>query len=391
MKPPSKPRALTLGSIDRPVLPPLVGGSSPSHLGPIRSFASAFRKRTEYRNNPYFIFNPARRPNDYFTLPVSPLHTDTRASSPFQTPTSSIRSTSSEFEIEDIRGLSQALSHATFVPPSPRSGLSSLGVPLILPCLSTPIGSEGSTEEKSRSSRLPSSHLSTPDNALGLFLEPTPLPSELLHLELGPTTPRRLSPGTEADFYFGQAGGSVNFLDMGGRNKQHMLTRSPALLSDISSRVPPLSPNSDDSLPKISLARRHNLNHRDSEASLALPPLKINDGAGEHPPPDLSSARAKTKSGIPDDSFIYKMPILRAMSPLAESSSDSEDAMSDEPLAVPSSLVNPSVLDSQAPSTEKESRETLVPQEGRTGEIFATMKSLLPLTCKQSCSSTIEQ
>ncbi|GAC93410.1 DNA-binding [Pseudozyma hubeiensis SY62] len=388
MKPPSKPRALTLGSIDRPVLPPLVGGTSPSHLGPIRSFASAFRKGTEYRNNPYFIFNPARRSNDYFTLPVSPSRIDTRASSPFQTPTSSIRSTSSEFEIEDIRILSRATSHASFVPPSSRSELSSLVVRPILPCLGTAIDSEGSTEERSRSSRLPSSHLATPDNALGLFLEPTPFPSEPLHLELGSIQPRRLSPGTEADFYLGQAGGSVNFLDTSGRNKQHVLTRSPAFLSDASSRVPSLSPNSDDSLHKLSLARRHNLNERGAETSLVLPSLKTDYDAGAHPLADVSAARVQTKSGLPQDSFIYKMPVLRAMSPLAESSSDSEDPVSDEPLAVPSSLTSPSVL---ASSTEKEPRELSVPQEGRTGEIFVTMKSLLPLTSKQSRSSTIDQ
>lgn len=71
----TKPRALTLDGMDRPVLPPLLGNLSPNRFGPIRTSSSrtssSFRHAVEHKSNPYFVFSQPRRPVDYFTLPVS--------------------------------------------------------------------------------------------------------------------------------------------------------------------------------------------------------------------------------------------------------------------------------------------------------------------------------
>ena len=75
MMPPTKPRALTLGSTDRPVLPPLLGHHFQSRLGPVRG---SFRQGAEYRHNPYFVSTPARKSLDYFAL--SPSSSSSRGS-----------------------------------------------------------------------------------------------------------------------------------------------------------------------------------------------------------------------------------------------------------------------------------------------------------------------
>lgn len=92
-----------------------------------------------------------------------------------------------------------------------------------------------------------------------------------------------------------------------------------------------------------------------------------------------------------EDSFIYKMPILRAMSPLADTSSDSEDQMSDEPLA--STTISPRSSTPKKVTAHVENAQPDLPasQEGRTGEIFVAMKTLLPLTLKQGRSTTAQQ
>ena len=66
--PPFKARAMTLDGTDRPTLPPMLGYTQPSQVGPIRTSPSrtfsASRHGSEHRSNPYFISTPARLPLD---------------------------------------------------------------------------------------------------------------------------------------------------------------------------------------------------------------------------------------------------------------------------------------------------------------------------------------
>lgn len=252
-------------------------------------------------------------------------------------------------------------------------------------------GSPGAT----MGSRLPSSHLATPDNALGLFVEPNPFPSDVLHLDLGPAAHCGPSPRSEADFFLGQGGSSgtssssINLLSGNTRNPSRVLTRSPAILSEASSQLPSPSTLSDDSLTLLPLAHRHDLNRSNIDPSLDLPALRLHDAS---PPSVAPASAAKPGAKIKDDSFIYKMPILRAMSPLADmSSDDSEDQDSDEPLIGPSMSTRSSVLNGSTPSVVIEQPDLPLPQEGRTGEIFVTPKAILPITLKQGGSNTTEK
>ncbi|CBQ73168.1 conserved hypothetical protein [Sporisorium reilianum SRZ2] len=387
--PPTKPRAHTLDGTGRPVLPPLLGHHLHSHLGPMRT---SLRHGAEYRSNPYFVTTPVRKHFDYFALsPFSSLGArEHRSLSLFQgqkTPTSSIRSTSS------------SVSHANTSPIRPSKSRTFLGAPLQLDasviglCSASadPIQKEDAGSPGVASgSHLPSSHLTTPDNALGLFLEPNPFPSELLHLDLGPTAHGGPLPRSEADFFLGQCGGgssSSSFLGANSRNPSHVLTRSPANMSETSSQLPSPSTHSDDSLPLLALAQRHDLNKSNIDPSLDLPALRLHDALPSlAAPPTAAKSVAKFK----DDSFIYKMPILRAMSPLADMSSDSEDQDSDEPLIGPSMPTLSSALNGSTSKVEMGQAEVPLPQEGRTGEIFVSLKSILPLTYKQGGSSTTE-
>ncbi|CDR99454.1 hypothetical protein [Sporisorium scitamineum] len=310
MMPSTKRRALTLDGTNRPVLPPLLGHHYHSNLGPIRT---SIRRGVEYRSNPYFVSTPARKQTDYFSLsPISPRGArEHRATPLFQgprTPTSSIRSTSSD-----------AVRSST-VHVSPSNSRAFLGAPFKLDAL--PVGprslsadaikkeDDGGSPSVAFRARLPSSHLATPDNVLGLFLEPNPFPSELLRLDLGPAA------------HCGPAN---------TRNSSRMLTRSPANISETSSQLPSPSTGSDDSLTLLPLTHRHDLNKSNTDPSLDLPALRLNDSSPQCAAPSFA-AKPVTKNN--DNSFIYKMPILRAMSPLADLSSDndSEDQDSDEPL-----------------------------------------------------------
>ena len=229
-------------------------------------------------------------------------------------------------------------------------------------------------------SHLPSSHLAAPDNALGLFLEPEPFPSELLPLDLAQTAQFGLSPRSEADFFLGQGGGSFGLLNSNSKSTCRVFTRSPAIMSEASSLVPSPSTYSDESLPKLSLAHRQDLNKSNIDPSLELPALKLSDAA---PGIVTSPAVVRPAATFKDESYIYKMPILRAMSPLADLSSDSDDD-SDEPLATSSMLPRSSLA-------KTEHFELPVPQEGRTGEIFAALKTILPLSLTHPRNNTTEK
>lgn len=391
MMPSTKRRALTLDGTNRPVLPPLLGHHYHSNLGPIRT---SIRRGVEYRSNPYFVSTPARKQTDYFSLsPISPRGArEHRATPLFQgprTPTSSIRSTSSD-----------AVRSST-VHVSPSNSRAFLGAPFKLDAL--PVGprslsadaikkeDDGGSPSVAFRARLPSSHLATPDNVLGLFLEPNPFPSELLRLDLGPAAHCGPSPRSEADFFLGQSGSSSsssNFLSANTRNSSRMLTRSPANISETSSQLPSPSTGSDDSLTLLPLTHRHDLNKSNTDPSLDLPALRLNDSSPQCAAPSFA-AKPVTKNN--DNSFIYKMPILRAMSPLADLSSDndSEDQDSDEPLI--GSSIRLSAPRGSTSKVEVGQPEGPLPQEGRTGEIFVTLKSILPITLKQDRSNKSEQ
>lgn len=237
-------------------------------------------------------------------------------------------------------------------------------------------------------SRLPSSHLATPENALRLLLEPNPFPSELLHLDLGPAAHGVPSPRSEADFFLGQGGDSLSFLGANTRKPSRMLTRSPANISDASSQLPSPSTHSDDSLTLLPLAHRPDLNKRRIDSFLDLPALRLH----ESPPPFAGPPSAsKPVAKLKDDSFIYKMPILRSMSPLADMSSDSEDQDSDEPLIGSSVLPDSSARSGSTSKVELGRPELPLPQEGRTGEIFVTPKTILPLALRRGCGNDTEK
>ncbi|EST05419.2 NDT80 DNA-binding domain protein [Kalmanozyma brasiliensis GHG001] len=379
---PTKPRALTLDDSGRLILPPLSGHHSPSRFGPLRSsplgsFPST-RHKAEFRHNPYFVSTPARRSSEQLAL--SSLRRDAHdvalwssARIP-RTPTSSIRSTSEQDDSAEVASSSYFSSRASLLTP-PRS---TSGQYLDSPSKTGTADSVRTFE--ANASHLPSSHLALPGNALGLFLEPAPFPAELMQFDdHGGSTPRRLSLRSEADFYLGQhGGGSTNFLDSPKKGGSRVLTRSPMAMSETSSIT--ISPtSSDDSLPAFPLAHRHNLNATSNNSTLALPALKHDDLAK---PAHASPAKTTQLSKSSSDSYLYSMPVLRAMSPFADMTSDSEEEESEEPLAGPSMSARTTALHRDTPEGRHQTAESDVPQEGRTGEIFAEFKSILPLATK---------
>ena len=144
-------------------------------------------------------------------------------------------------------------------------------------------------------------------------------------------------------------------------------------MSDLSPQTPS-PPSGEDILPKLSLGHRHGL-----DTNLALPTLL-------RPIATVSSQRLRSR-GTPkqaDNDFLYKMPVLRAMPPLADMSSDSEDEEEpDHSIAASSSLTTLSDSQASAASGSKaEGKRVDLPEEGCTGEVFRQMKSQLPITFK---------
>ncbi|SPO25480.1 uncharacterized protein UTRI_03100_B [Ustilago trichophora] len=395
MLPPFKPRALTLDGADRPTLPPMLDYVSPSQVGPIRKLShSSLRHAAEHRSNPYFISTPARRSISHarssasFSPQTSREASDAETWSPYHapwTPTSSVRSTSSGIYHEDVIASSYTLSRTPLTTPLHLDS-SPLGPRHIVPSPTKKDDGSGTFTGSSLATQLPSSHLPLPNNALGIYMEPSPFPNELLHLDLSPAAHRGLTPRSEPDFFLSSSGGSSKFENQQGRTAPHLLTRSPAPMSDLSSQTPSPASYSDDSLPKLSLGRHHGLNAQSIDQNLALPALQQDDPPHRHP---VSTLNRKPASKDEVDDFLYKMPILRGMSPLADMSSDSEDDDADEPLASSSMCLSgpPSIVSGKNTTIKgeaKQQQQQSLPAEGSTGEIFLKSKSVLPLTLKES-------
>lgn len=234
-------------------------------------------------------------------------------------------------------------------------------------------------------SQLPSPHLALPGNALGLYLEPEPSPSELMLLHHTDSIRGRVSPRSEADYFLYQNGGSNNFLDSNRKTTSRAFDRSPVAMSEASSlTVAP--PSSDDSLATLRLGHRHQLSATDVDSTLALPPLRLEEALHKA---SISPATAKTETSARDNSFLYSMPVLRAMSPFADMSSDSdEEEEQHEPHDGPSTSRGPTVIIENTAKGMDRSTTSAVPQEGHAGEIFANSKSVLPLTVKDPRANT---
>ncbi|SPO25735.1 uncharacterized protein UTRI_03100 [Ustilago trichophora] len=396
MLPPFKPRALTLDGADRPTLPPMLGYVSPNHVGPLRKPShSSLRHAAEHRSNPYFVSTPAHRSIGHArsSASLSPQTSreasDVETWSPYHapwTPTSSVRSTSSGIYHEDVIASSYTLSRTSLTTPLHLDS-SPLRPRHITPSPTKKDDGSGSFTGLSLASQLPSSHLTPPTNALGLYTEPSPFPNEQLHLDLSPAAHRALTPRSEPDFFVSSNGGSSSIQNQQARTAPHMLTRFPAPLSDLSSQTPSPASYSDDSLPKLSLGRRHGLNAQSIDQNLALPALQLHDPPHHHPSSILNH-KAASKDEI--DDFIYKMPILRGMSPLVDLSSDSEDDDADQPLAsssmfpsAPSSILSGGNTTIKDEAKQQQQQQQGLPAEGSTGEIFLRFKSILPLTLKE--------
>ncbi|SNX84501.1 uncharacterized protein MEPE_03210 [Melanopsichium pennsylvanicum] len=386
MQPSLKPRALTLDGADRPTLPPMPVNASHGRLGPIRTSPSTFRHGADYRSNPYFVTPPTSRSVDHarsiasLSSQSSREASDVEGCSPYHapwTPTSSVRSTSSGVYHDEVFASSYTLSRTSVAAPLRLD--SSPSQSRLLAPTSVKKGDHGHSE-MALGTHLPSSHLATPNNALGLYMEPTPFPNQLLQFDLGTATHRGSTPRSGADFFLCSNGCAGDAQHQQGRTGLHVLTRSPAAMSDLSSQTPSPSSNSDDSLPKLSLAHRTNLDanhHTDAGPPLPLPSLQLNDSAHHFP---ISTNRPTSAKKAEDGDFLYKMPILRTMSPLADMSSDSEDDDADEPLAKPSTFPNLASLLCRANATPTDTNRPGLPAEGSTGEIFLESRPTLPLT-----------
>lgn len=246
----------------------------------------------------------------------------------------------------------------------------------------------GSDSLEANGSLMPSSHLALPGNALGLYLEPAPFPSELMLLDHGDSIHGRLSSRSEADYFLYQNGSSTNFLDANRKTISRAFDRSPVAVSEASSLT--VSPSSsDDSLATFPLGHRHQLNATDGDSKLALPPLRLEEALHKA---SISPATSKPVSNAKDSSFLYSMPVLRAMSPFADMSSDSDDEEEQhephEPHAGPSTSRGPTAIIENTSKGMDRSTTSAVPQEGHTGEIFANSKSVLPLTVKDTRANT---
>nr|QGW08806.1 P53-like transcription factor [Ustilago esculenta] len=381
--PPMKPRALTVDGAERPTLPPVLGYAPQTQVGPIRSSSfSSLRHGADYRSNPYFHSTCARRSvvHTRATPSLSPQTSreasDAEVWSPCHapwTPTSSVRSTSGSVYHEDVVASSYTLSRTSVSTPFHLDS-SPIGPPRLF--AQSPTKREnGGTPGVKTAAQLPSPHLFKSSNALGLYLEPAPFPSEMLHLDLGPTAHRGLTP-READILL-LSGGIANVSKRQARVAPHMLARSPMPMSDLSSQTPSPSSHSDESLPKLSLGHRRVLDSQNLDPGLPLPALHLHDPR-RRAPASIVYRRPPSKNEV--DDFLYKMPILRGMSPLDDMSSDSGGEDADEPPVGPSTLADSQSFPANEQQAKKEIKKADVLEEGSTGEIFVRSKAILPLS-----------
>ena len=265
------------------------------------------------------------------------------------TPTSSVRSTSKELPA----AAAVAASHDGSIGTASRSGGSyfDLGnVPFRAPTTETLGGHE-----------LPS------PNALGLFVEPSPLPAG----------PFRLDTSRARNGF-----GAPQVEGAEPRHAGRYAVRPPLARSNASAHLGSLACSplslSDEPLPRLSLGHRQSLDDHGQQLSRYLPSLSLHSPTTKLSPvsPDGSRNLGKDRA----DDFLYKMPILRNMSPLPDMSSESEDEDVDEGSG---SGAAPSVgqLNGDDPAGMAD-----VPKEGSTGEIFGDTHSSLPLVIEQEGS-----
>ncbi|KAJ1028968.1 hypothetical protein NDA18_002601 [Ustilago nuda] len=445
MLPPFKPRALTLDGIDRPNLPSMLGyhptphpirhghghahahGSGHRHsrsmLGPIRASPSrsfsSFRNGPEYRSNPYFVSTPGRRYIDHTRSTPSLSPKPTREASYFDnctavnssssstpwTPTSSVRSTSSGVyqHHHDVFASSHTPSRSSLATPplhldhsSPNGSLTRKSDSIELPALpgvpEAALPNNLSFHHHHHHQRHPAC---VHNNALGLYMDSAPFPPELLRLDLGHRAHQYQGgrggswiPRSEADGYFGPS--ALTRHSPIRSRPSYALTHSPAPMSDFSPQMPwPIS--GEDVLPKLSLGHRHGLDSNMSLPAL-LRPISI------VPSQSLPFQRMAERA---DGDRLYKMPVLRSMSPFADMSSDSDDEEEeeeegkdeqDQSKTPSSSLTTLSDSHGSAASGSKaEQKRVVLPEEGCTGEIFRKIKTQLPITLKQGSGSDAKE
>ncbi len=224
------------------------------------------------------------------------------------------------------------------------------------------------------------------DNALGIFMEPAPFPSALLELDLHRAGYRTPALRAEADFLLKQAG---NAGPHGNNAGLYSLSRSPSSMPSTFSQTPSPSTASDDSLPKLSLGHRHDLEIRNLDLARSLSASSLH-GSGRRP--SSSPADRQTFLKRTDSDSLYKMPVLRSMSPLEDMSSNSDEEEVGSISVGGSSLfatLPPPLEGPLKPESQDVQKESL--EEGTTGEIFANHKTLLPLTLQQGDDKKAKQ
>ena len=158
-------------------------------------------------------------------------------------------------------------------------------------------------------------------------------------------------------------------------------------MSDTLPLTPSPPASSDDPLPILSLDHRHDLEARSSDLTLAHPALSPHRPRGIFSPQPIEDHAAEKVTS----ENMYKMPILRAMSPLADMSSDSDIEEVSEALASSSTFPSSQEPSSQEAVAMSNAMQDELPREGCSGEIFAVHKSALPLTLKRKGSRAPEK